>query len=67
MTNYENKTKPDTYINRAHWFSSNLLEQNYMFVIGRSETERHDYFVSVPKLKLAIEMAIANLACRADT
>ena len=54
--------QPDTYINRAHWFSSNLLEQNYVFVIGRSETERHDYFVPLPKLKLAIEMVISNLS-----
>jgi capsular polysaccharide biosynthesis protein len=56
--------QPDSYINRAHWFSSNLLGQNYVFVIGRSETERHDYFVSLPKLKLAIEMAITNLSFR---
>ena len=58
--------QPDTYINRAHWLSSNLRRQNYMFVIGASETEYHDYSVSLPKLKLAIEMAIVNLSSRSD-
>ena len=58
--------QPDTYINRAHWFSSNLRRQNYIFVIGASETEYHDYSVSLPKLKLAIEMAIVNLSSRSD-
>ena len=59
--------QPDTYINRAHWFSSNLREQNYMFVIGDGETEHHDYSVSLPKIELAIEMATNNLASRPDT
>ena len=49
--------QPDTYVNRAHWFSSNVLGQKYMFVIGQSEAHRHDYVVSLPKLKLAIDSA----------
>ncbi len=54
--------QPDSYINRAHWYSSNLRKQNYIFVIGQNETERHDYSVQLPKLELAIEMAIGKLS-----
>jgi len=53
--------QPDSYINRAHWYSSNLLKQNYIFVIGQNETERHDYSIQLPKLELAIEIAIGKL------
>ena len=49
--------QPDTYINRAHWFSSNALGQKYLFVIGNAGNDQHDYFVSTPKLKTAIDMA----------
>jgi hypothetical protein len=38
-----------------------------MFVIGDGKTERHDFSVSLPKIELAIEMAITNLASRSDT
>ena len=52
--------QPDTYINRVHWFSSNLCCQKYMFIIGHGETDQHDYVVSLSKLKLAIDMAIGK-------
>jgi capsular polysaccharide biosynthesis protein len=58
--------QPDTYINRAHWFSSNLRGQNYLFVIGLGETESHDYSVSLSKIQLAVEMAIKSFSVRSN-
>ena len=53
--------QPDSYVNRAHWYSTNVLNQFYIFLIGRSLTDRHDYSISPRRLCSLIELAIANL------
>ena len=58
--------QPNTYINRAHWFSSNLRGQNYLFVIGLGQTESHDFSVSLSKLKPMVEMAINSSSAKSD-
>ena len=58
--------QPNTYINRAHWFSSNMRGQNYLFVIGLGETEFHDYSVSLSKVQRAVEMAIKSLLAKSN-
>jgi hypothetical protein len=49
--------QPDSYINRAHWFSSNICDQNYAFVIGPAISNWHDYHVPLPKLENVIKMS----------
>ena len=38
---------PNSYVNRLHWFSSNILGQNYGFILGQPETVRLDYQISI--------------------
>ena len=49
---------PNSYVNRLHWFSSNLLGQNYGFIIGQAETIRHDYKISISKLQETVDVAL---------
>jgi hypothetical protein len=58
--------QPNTYINRAHWFSSNLRGQNYLFVIGLGATDGHNYSVPLSKLQLAVEIAINSFSARSN-
>jgi capsular polysaccharide biosynthesis protein len=46
--------QPDSYINRAHWFSSNVCGQNYVFLFGPAESDRHDYYLPLGKLEAAL-------------
>jgi capsular polysaccharide biosynthesis protein len=50
--------QPDSYINRAHWFSSNLCDQNYYFLIGHAVSAHHDYCVALGKLEHVIKMSL---------
>ena len=52
--------QPESYINRAYWFSSNICGQDYAFVIGRSETDRHDYRIEIESLEKTLTRVSAN-------
>jgi capsular polysaccharide biosynthesis protein len=52
--------QPDSFINCAHWFVTNALGQDYGFVIGRGETERHDFRVPVEKLEAVFDALAAR-------
>lgn len=49
---------PNSYVNLVHWFSSNILGQNYGFIIGQAETIRHDYKISISKLQETVDVAL---------
>ena len=49
---------PNSAIDRLHWFASNILGQNYGFIIGQSETIQHDYQISISKLQETIDIAL---------
>ncbi len=51
--------QPDSYINRAHWFTSNICNQDYAFLIGHAETESHDYRVDLDKLAETLAFVLA--------
>ncbi len=46
--------QPESYINRAHWFSSNACGQSYAFAIGQSQSDHHDYILPLEKLESAL-------------
>ena len=46
--------QPDSYINRAHWFSSNTCGQKYAFAFGQSQSDQHDYHLPLEKLESAL-------------
>jgi capsular polysaccharide biosynthesis protein len=50
--------QPDSYINRAHWFSSNACGQSYAFAIGSSESDHHDYHLPLEKLEQALKLIV---------
>jgi capsular polysaccharide biosynthesis protein len=47
--------QPDSFVNPAHWYVTNALDQSYGFVIGKSETERHDFRISTAKLAAVLD------------
>lgn len=52
--------QPDSFINRCYYYSSNICGQDYAFVIGRNETDRHDYRIEIESLEKTLTQVLAN-------